>query len=148
MGLLGPENLIIFFKLILAMTLGIIIGAERSLAHKTAGIRTFGLVSVGAALFIIISEIISQKYLGVASLDPLRIASQIIVGIGFIGAGLIIFKEPQIVGLTTAAGLWITAGIGMAIGFGLYAVAIFTTALTLFVLVILWFLEEKIKEPS
>lgn len=148
MELVLQENFDVFLKLIVAMLLGMAIGIERSMAHKTAGMRTFGLVSLGSALFVIISEFVSQKYLGLSSVDPLRMASQVIVGIGFLGAGLIIFKGPEVVGLTTAAGLWVASGIGIAVGFGLYSVAAFVTILTLFAFVILWFIEDRIRKSS
>lgn len=135
-----------FIQLFIAALLGSFLGLERALAGKTAGLRTFALVSMGSALFIIISEIIGNNYLGVTAFDPLRVASQIIVGIGFLGAGLIIFKESKISGLTTAAGLWVSAGIGMAVGYKLYLIAIFVTILTFFIFTILWFIERKIKK--
>ena len=105
---------------------------------------------MGAALFIIISQIVSQYYLsiGVTNFDMLRVAAQIIVGIGFLGAGLIILKGSQITGLTTASGLWVSAGIGMAVGFGLFAVALIATLLTLFIFVILWFVEDRLKRTK
>ena len=136
----------IFLQLFIAAVLGGLLGLERALAGKTAGMRTFALVSMGSALFIIISEIIGSKYLGIAAFDPIRVASQIIVGIGFLGAGLIIFKESKISGLTTAAGLWVSAGIGTAVGYKLYSIALFVTILTLFIFTILWFVESKIKK--
>ena len=135
-----------FVRLLVATLLGMSLGVERAVAQKTAGMRTYALVSMGAALFIVISEIISAQYAGqVGSLDPLRMASQIIVGIGFLGAGLIIFRDSQLSGLTTAAGLWVASGIGMAAGFGLFEIAIFATVLTIFVFTILWYLERKVK---
>ena len=136
----------IFLQLFIAAILGGLLGLERALAGKTAGLRTFALVSMGSALFIIISEIIGGKYLGIAAFDPIRVASQIIVGIGFLGAGLIIFKESKISGLTTAAGLWVSAGIGTSVGYKLYSIALFVTILTLFIFTILWFVESKIKK--
>lgn len=136
----------IFLRLFVAMLLGVIIGTERTVSHKTAGMRTYGLVSMGAALFVVTSIIMSQQYSGTTSLDPLRMASQIIVGIGFLGAGMIIFRESTLSGLTTAAGLWVAGGIGIAAGFGLYSIAIFATILTLFVFNILWIIESKIKK--
>lgn len=136
----------VFIQLFIAALLGSFLGLERALAGKTAGLRTFALVSMGSALFVIISEMIGNNYLGVAAFDPLRVASQIIVGIGFLGAGLIIFKESRISGLTTAAGLWVSAGIGVAVGYKLYLIAIFVTILTLFIFTILWFIERKIKK--
>ena len=90
---------------------------------------------------------VSMRYFDLfgVSPDPLRIASNIIVGVGFLGAGMIIFKDHQLTGLTTASGLWVAAGIGTAVGFGLYNLAIVATVLTLFVFTVLWYLESKIK---
>ena len=143
--LLSPENMDIITKLFLAMLFGMIIGAERLYAHKTAGMRTYALVSMGAALFIIISETIAKNYIGLINFDPLRMASQIIVGVGFLGAGMIVFKDSRITGLTTATGLWVSAGIGVASGFGLYGLALTATILTLFIFIVLWFVEQKIR---
>jgi len=148
MEFLSPENIEVFTRLFTAMVLGLILGTERVFAHKTAGMRTYALVSMGAALFVIISGIIAPQYLGLTSFDPLRMAAHIITGIGFIGAGLIIFRGDQLRGITTAAGLWVAAGIGIASGFGLYIVALFATVLTLFVFTILWFFESQIKKIS
>jgi len=150
MEALISNNLDIFIKLSVAMLLGVVLGIERTVAHKTAGMRTYGLVSMGAALFVIISEIVSQRYLDFNSFDPLRMASQVIAGVGFLGAGLIIFQEAgqRVSGLTTATGLWVSAGIGIAAGFGFFSLAIFATILSLFVFTILWFIEKKIKEMS
>lgn len=150
------NNLDIFIKLSVAMFLGVILGVERTVAHKTAGMRTYGLVSMGAALFVVISEMVAKNYLGngsggaISSVDPLRMASQVIAGVGFLGAGLIIFQESgqRVSGLTTAAGLWVSAGIGIAAGFGFFSLAIFAAVLSLFVFTILWFIEKKIKEMS
>lgn len=138
----------IFIRITVAMVLGIILGTERIMARKTAGMRTYGLVSMGAAVFVILSMVMAEFYIGRTSLDPLRVMSQIIVGIGFIGAGLIIFKGDRISGLTTAAGLWVAAGIGMASGYGLYSIAVFVTVLTLFAFTFLWRIENKIKAAA
>lgn len=135
-----------FIRLVVAMLLGGLLGLERSLAHKVAGMRTYALVSMGSALFVIIGDLVLETRNLVPDLDPLRIASQIIVGVGFLGAGLIIFKESKLRGLTTAAGLWVSAGLGMAAGFGFYTIAVFVTLLTLFVFTILWFIEQKIEK--
>jgi putative Mg2+ transporter-C (MgtC) family protein len=130
-------------QLALALLLGMIIGLERSIAHKTAGMRTFALVSMGAALFTIVSEIMYHQF-NTAGFDPSRIASQIVVGIGFLAGGIIIFNHEKIQGLTTSAGLWVSGGVGMAVGFGLYSVAIYATILTLVVLSGLWLIEERV----
>lgn len=143
MEIFTQQNIEIFYQLLLAMSLGAAIGAERRLAQKTAGMRTFALVSMGAALFTIISSVAFMDYVGKPGFDPSRIASQIVVGIGFLGAGLIIFQDSKVRGLTTAAGLWVTAAIGMAVGYKLYVIAVFATILTLVVFLFLWLFEQK-----
>jgi putative Mg2+ transporter-C (MgtC) family protein len=145
-NILDPLTLDIICRLGVALLLGMCLGVERVWAHKTAGIRTYALVSMGAALFVSISEVIAKMYSLDAGFDPSRIASQVVVGVGFIGAGLIFTKESKLVGITTATGLWVSAGIGMAAGFGLYNIATIATILTLFVFVVLWFLEERLKK--
>ncbi len=148
---IGMDEVII--KLVLAVVLGAVMGLERSLAGKTAGMRTYTLVSMGSALFVIISELVMAKYaaIGVHDIDPLRVASQVVMGIGFLGAGLIIFQDQKLRGLTTAAGLWVNCGLGMAIGFGFYLLALEVAALTLFTFTILWYferyLERRVKSP-
>jgi putative Mg2+ transporter-C (MgtC) family protein len=131
----------IFIQLIVALLLGAMLGFERLIAGKEAGMRTFGIVSIGSCLFVVVGEVVGNQYLSVTSYDPLRIASAIVTGIGFIGAGLIIFQQ-ELRGLTTAAVLWVAAAIGVAVGFKLYAIAIFTTFLTLFVTVGVWHFER------
>jgi putative Mg2+ transporter-C (MgtC) family protein len=142
------ENGEIIIKLMVAVTCGIFIGTERLLVHKEAGIKTHALVSMGSAIFVIISEIIIIKYGGVGNFDPTRIASQIIVGIGFLGAGSIILKDSRLLGLTTAGGLWVTAGIGMAAGFGLYSLAMISTILVLFIFIAMNIIEKPIRKIS
>ncbi len=139
--LLRTEDAVLIFRLTLAVFLGTIIGLEREMAHKHAGVRTHALVALGSALFTVIS---SEAARGVTGVDPTRIAAQVVTGIGFMGAGLIVFNDSRIRGLTTAAGLWAAAAIGMAVGFGLYAVAIFATFLALCVLVGFWFTSKKL----
>src|ERR1035437_1103250 len=111
-------------RIAVAIGLGTAIGLERTLAGKTAGMRTYGMVSLGSSLFILISEIVLKTFSNPVLANPLLVASSIITGIGFIGAGLIFFQSNKITGLTTAAGLWVSAGVGMASGFGLFALAI------------------------
>ncbi len=129
--------------LIVALVLGACLGLERSLAGKTAGVRTFGLVSMGSALFILIARYVMPTVENF-NYDPLRIAAGIVMGIGFLCGGVIIFKDSQISGLTTAAGLWVAAGIGMAVGYGLVMLALFATVATLFVFTVFWFIEQKL----
>jgi putative Mg2+ transporter-C (MgtC) family protein len=133
----------IFIQLALATILGVLTGLERELSKKSAGMRTFALVSLGAAFFTIISTLAFEKFPG-SNFDISRIPSQIVVGVGFIGGGLIIFYRSHLRGLTTAAGLWVAAAIGMAVGFKFYLLAIFTTFLTVLVFVFFWIIEEKI----
>ena len=140
------QNSEIIIKLLVSMSLGMVVGVERYLAHKTAGMRTYSLVAMGSALFIIISESISASHIAISniSINPSQMAAAVITGIGFLGAGLILHQESRVIGITSASGLWVAAGIGMAVGFGLYALAIFATILILFIFVILWLLEKKI----
>ncbi len=140
------ENVILFLQITLATLLGMVLGLERSIAGKTAGMRTYALVAMGACLFITGATAYMQEFPTLASLDPLRITSGVITGVGFIGAGLIIFRDATLRGLTTAAGLWVAAGIGITVAYQLYALAVFTTVLTLFVFTVLWAVEEYFEE--
>ena len=142
------QNSHIILKLIVAAGLGMLVGLERILVHKEAGMKTHALVSLGAAVFIVVSEMIAVKYAIIGGLDPSRVASQIIVGIGFLGAGSIILQGNRLSGLTTARGLWVTAGIGMAAGFGFYSLAVMTTVLVLFILVVVYLFEKPIRKIS
>ncbi len=147
--LFNPVYLDGFVRITVATLLGLLIGLERSIAQKTAGMRTYSLIAMGSALFVVISEYVYVNFEGITNFDPLRVAAQIIPGIGFVGAGLVIIKDSRkIRGLTTAAGLWVAAGIGMASGFKLYSVAIFTTILTLFIFSILWYVDRIIRRLS
>src|SRR3989344_648982 len=127
-----------YWQVLLALLLGSILGAQREYTGKAAGLRTYSLVAVGAVLFTIISRGGFNEFLVDASrYDPSRIASNVVVGIGFLGAGVIILRGVRIEGLTAAAGLWVSAGIGMAVGVEMYGVAIFTTALVFGILEVL-----------
>lgn len=139
---LDPMQLKIFGQLALAAFLGALIGLERSYVGKAAGLRTYSLVTLGSCLFTILSQI---GFTG-ENIDPTRIAAQIVTGIGFIGAGLIVFREDKVQGLTTAAGLWAAAAIGMAIGVGFYQLSIFTSFLLLVILNIFSKFEFKLRE--
>ncbi len=142
------QNGEVAIRLAIAVVLGALIGAERLLVRKDAGVKTHALVSLGAALFVIVSEAMAAKYSSFGNFDPSRIASQIVVGIGFLGAGLIIFQDNKLLGLTTASGLWVTAGIGTAAGFGLFGIALIATLLVLVVLTIMFFVERPIRRIS
>ena len=105
------------FKLLLSMTLGAAIGLERRHKGQIAGMRTFALISMGATLAMLVSIYIPEKLMGqTENGDPGRIAAQVISGIGFLGAGAIIQMKGSVRGLTTAAGMWMTASIGLAVG--------------------------------
>lgn len=123
------------FRLILSMLLGIMVGAERKRKGQIAGIRTFSLISMGACLAMLLSIYVPQVYLGLKNGDPGRIAAQVITGIGFIGGGTMIHMKGAVRGLTTAAGIWMTAIIGMAVGIGMYLISVGATLLILLTLV-------------
>ena len=142
------QNSGIILRLSVALILGMLIGVERVLVHKEAGMKTHALVSMGAALFIIISEYLSIRYTGFTGFNPGLMAANIIIGIGFLGAGAIIFQNSRVTGLTTASGLWVTAGIGIASGFGLFSLAIISTILVLLVFIILNIFEKPIRKYS
>lgn len=125
----------IIFKLALACILGALIGLERESLNRPAGLRTYTLVCVGSALAMIVSIDIYMQYYQTVNADPGRIAAQVISGIGFLGAGTIMREGASVRGLTTAAGLWVVACIGLAVGAGLYIPAVVTTILILFVLI-------------
>lgn len=142
-----PTTFVLFLKLCAAIVCGALIGTERVVSHKSAGMRTYALVSMGAALFVMVSDILVKRYVGqgYSVTDPLQMPSMIISGIGFMGAGMIIFRNTDVMGLTSASGLWVAAGIGMACGYGLFSLAFMTTLLTLFVFIILWHVEKHVK---
>lgn len=123
------------FRLVLSMILGMMVGAERKRKGQIAGIRTFALISMGACLAMLLSIYVPQEYLGLKNGDPGRIAAQVITGIGFLGGGAMIQMKGSVRGLTTAAGIWLTAIIGMAVGVGMYICALAATILCLLVLV-------------
>ncbi|KUG03302.1 membrane protein, mgtc/sapb family [hydrocarbon metagenome] len=125
----------IIFKLALAGVLGGLIGLERESLSRPAGLRTYTLVCIGSALAMIVSIDMYLQYYQTVNADPGRIAAQVISGIGFLGAGTIMREGASVQGLTTAAGLWVVACIGLAVGSGLYIPAIATTILILFVLI-------------
>lgn len=121
-------------KLLLSMLLGCLVGYQRKRRGQTAGVRTFSLIAMGATLAMILSIYVPQEYLGLKNGDPGRIAAQVVTGIGFLGAGAIIQMKGSVRGLTTAAGIWMVATIGMAVGVGMYAISIIATLLILFIL--------------
>lgn len=133
------------FRLVLSMILGMVVGAERKRKGQIAGIRTFALISMGACLAMLLSIYVPQEYLGLKNGDPGRIAAQVITGIGFLGGGAMIHLKGAVRGLTTAAGIWMTAIIGMAVGIGMYLCSLGATALILLTLVSFEHYEKRRK---
>lgn len=118
------QNSWVLLDLLLSVVLGFLIGLERKIRSKEAGIRTHTIVCFGAALMMVVS-----LYAFNGEADAARVAAQIVSGVGFLGAGMIVYKQHEVRGLTTAAGVWATAGVGMACGAGMYVIAIGATAI-------------------
>jgi putative Mg2+ transporter-C (MgtC) family protein len=131
-------------RLILSVVLGGLIGLERQLHRRYAGLRTHILVCLGSCLIMLTSMYVFDIYKNKAPIDPSRIAAGVITGIGFLGAGAIIRDSEGIRGLTTAASLWVVAGIGLAAGCGFRTAAMLTTVLALIALFFLRYAEEII----
>jgi putative Mg2+ transporter-C (MgtC) family protein len=139
----------ILARLALALLLGSLVGLERERGERAAGLRTHALVCLGAALIMLVS---SYGLNAVANgttiiVDPSRIAAQVVSGIGFLGAGMILLRREIVKGLTTAAGIWVVAGIGLATGAGLYLTAVIGTAGTLLILAALKPIEDWLFGP-
>ncbi len=129
----------IIYRLFLAAFLGAFIGTERSFFKKQAGLRTFALVALGSALFAYLGSQIEPS-------NPSRVLANLVVGIGFLGAGLIFLHEEKIIGLTTAAALWVTTAIGGAIGLGYYLEGFLVTILALIILTLATYLEKLVRK--
>lgn len=130
-------------RLLIAGLLGGLIGFEREFRAKEAGLRTHFLVALGSALFMLISQ-----YAFTGRFDAARVAAQVVSGIGFIGAGVIIFQKNAVRGVTTAAGLWVAAAIGLACGSGMYIVAVAATLLAIICLETMHIISRKYGEKS
>ena len=131
-------------RLIISFALGALIGVERQLRRREAGMRTFTLICVGSTAAMLVSIWIPQTYPNILNGDPGRIAAQVLSGIGFLGAGAIIQSHGSVHGLTTAACIWVTAVIGLAVGAGMFLPAAITTLLTLFALITLEYFEKHV----
>ncbi|MBQ7515233.1 MAG: MgtC/SapB family protein [Schwartzia sp.] len=136
------------FRLALSCLLGGIIGFERQANHKSAGLRTNVLVCLGSCLIMLLSQALYGSVAGQTNADPARLAAQVVSGIGFLGAGAIMKEGLNVIGLTTAACLWVVAGVGLAAGGGYYLWAIATTAMVYITLVVMsrldrWLLKEN-----
>ncbi len=142
--LLEPLELTV--RILLASLFGGVIGLERERADQPAGLRTHMLVSVGAALFTLVGAYGLADFGAEPGLDldPTRVAAQVVTGIGFLGAGAIIQQGMNVRGLTTAASLWVTAAVGMAMGFGYWLAAALTTVMTVVALVVFKELERRL----
>lgn len=135
---------VFFIRLILSGILAGLIGFEREMRSKEAGVRTHFLVGLGATLFMIVSQYGFFGVLGPdVSVDPSRIAAQVVSGIGFVGAGIIFKEKGSVKGLSTATGIWTTAAIGLSVGAGMYVIAIFVTVLVLIAFEILKKISSK-----
>lgn len=136
------------YRLVLASILSGIIGFEREAHGRAAGLRTHILVCVGSSLIMITSLYVFEVYAGRGSLDPGRIAANVVTGIGFLGAGTIIRSGSSVMGLTTAASIWAVAGIGLAVGCGFYTGAISATIIILAVLMLLRKVEDVVTQKK
>jgi len=139
------DNIHIFLRLVCAVLLGGLIGWERERSSHAAGLRTHILVSVGSTLIMLLSMYGFVAFVNQPSVrvDPARLATAVISGIGFLGAGTILFTGKSITGLTTAASLWVVAAIGLAVGAGFYFAAILTTLFVFLTLMVLNVFEQR-----
>lgn len=138
--------LAVILRIFSAVVIGGIIGIERSIKNRPAGLRTYMLVSVGACLIMLTNQYIYQVS---GTGDPMRLGAQVVSGIGFLGAGTImVTKHNQIKGLTTAAGLWSAAGVGLAVGIGFYEAAITATFAIYITLTVLHALEARVNRKT
>jgi putative Mg2+ transporter-C (MgtC) family protein len=143
-----PTDLQMISRLLLTLVLSGLIGLERQVHRRDAGLRTHILVALGSCLIMLTSLYVFDIYKYQVSLDPARIAAGVVTGIGFLGAGTIIRESDGVRGLTTAASLWVVAGIGLAAGVGFNKIAIYTTILVLIVLHFLRYAEAPLSKEG
>ena len=143
-----PTDLQMITRLLLTLVLSGLIGLERQVHRRDAGLRTHILVALGSCLIMLTSLYVFDIYKDQVGLDPVRIAAGVVTGIGFLGAGTIIREPDGVRGLTTAASLWVVAGIGLAVGVGFNRVAIYTTVLVLIVLHFLRYVEVPLSKED
>lgn len=142
----GPEG-VFLLRLLIAAALGAAVGLERSIAGKHAGMRTYALVSLGSCLFVLVGTLSALQLSFFSGLNPHQIAASVVIGIGFIGAGLAAVRGEKHMGeLTTASGIWLVAGVGMACGYGLYSVALAAAIIGVAVLSLLLKVENKVRQ--
>lgn len=138
----------LLLRLVLSCILGGMIGYERQSRNKSAGLRTNVIVCLGSCLIMVLSQAIYQNVEGKTNADPARLAAQVVSGIGFLGAGAIMKEGLTVTGLTTAACLWVVAGVGLAVGAGFYSGALFTAALVFITLGTLSRLDDWVKHDE
>lgn len=139
----SPVEIELVLKILVSAGLGLLLGYERELHKRPAGLRTHSLVCLGSTLF----TVISISFTG-SNVDASRIAAGVVTGLGFIGGGVIFKSEERVIGLTTAAELWVVGAIGLAVGIGYYLAAFVTTAIVLFILVPLKHVAEEARRKA
>jgi putative Mg2+ transporter-C (MgtC) family protein len=132
-------------RLLVAAVLGACMGLERSLSAKHAGMRTYALVSLGSCLFTVVGVVASYQLSSFAGINPLQIAGSVAIGIGFIGSGLVVMSQERHEELTTASGIWVTAAVGMAAGFGYFGVALAAAVLGVVIFSVLLRVENGLR---
>jgi putative Mg2+ transporter-C (MgtC) family protein len=140
-------ELYIASPLFVAVFLGALLGLERSVSGKHAGMRTYALVSLGSCLFVLVGTLSSALFSSFPGINPVQIAASVVIGIGFIGAGLAAMKGEH-VELTTASGVWVSAGVGMACGFGFYFIAATATLLSLVIFSLFLRFENAVRRRA
>lgn len=131
------SELEVLVRVFLAAILGGAVGFDRQLRRKPAGVRTHMLVAMGSALAVGVSVLVTQDVVGVGRTDAVRVAAGVVTGVGFLGAGAILRSPEGVRGLTTAAGIWVTATIGIALGFGYYGIAVGSTVIAVIIIAVL-----------
>ena len=138
--------LAVVVRIVLAILIGGLIGLERELKNRPAGLRTYMVVSLGACLIMLTNQYVCQVF---STGDPVRMGAQVVSGIGFLGAGTImVTRRNQIKGLTTAAGLWTAAGVGLAIGVGFYEAAIIGGVAVYVIMTLMQVIDKKVQRKS
>ena len=142
------SDLEIISRLLMTFVLSGLVGVERQVHRRTAGLRTHILVGLGSCLIMLTSLYVFDIYKDKVALDPTRIAAGVITGIGFLGAGAIIREKEGVKGLTTAASIWVVSGIGLAVGTGFIRTAVYTTVLVLVILHLLRYLDNFLSKDQ
>jgi putative Mg2+ transporter-C (MgtC) family protein len=135
----------VIVRLLVAVVLGACMGIERSLAGKHAGMRTYALVALGSSLFTVAGVVASYQLSSFPGINPLQLAGSVVIGIGFIGSGLAVFRGEHPVELTTASGIWVVSAVGMAAGFGYFGVALAAAVLSILIFSLLLRIENKLR---